>query len=472
MKKLLLSLAALIMVCVGVNAKTLSCDLSALPASSENTTWDSSTNTFSWTGASYNSTEIFGAGDYSDYETLNYTAAAGTCDHFRIIFKFSNGADQVTYNPAGVGTHSLTWAEMGVGEDNLPFISTIRISGASWDFASSAENPGSVIISSIYLEGSDAPTYKPIKIYSQDWMPINNATNFNVQFPFTFKQGNPHWGNDADASTPNQDITGYDFINIVVSATGGGEVRAFLWNDATNAREVVFFHKVGDDSDTIIDQPGVYTVSVGTCTKLLGIKWNWGCNNVVVDAAFLVKSTDADNAVNEARTFSSPKILDFSSVSDVEAYIATAVSGSSVTMQKVTGAVPANTGLVLVDKSGKDVVSIPTCGTATEDVSSNLLVATTASTTVSSGYVLAGAGSSLGWYSINSVQPTLAAGKAYLNATASVKALTMSFDDITAIQSVDVKPATEGAYYSLQGIRVANPEKGIYIKNGKKVIVK
>lgn len=479
MKKILLSLAALLLIGVSASAqKTLECDLSTLPTASENTTWDKETNTFSWTASSYNSCEIFGAGDYSAYETLNYTATAGTCDHFRIIFKFSNGASQVTYNPAAVGTNNLTWATMGVSEDNLPFISSIRISGAN-DFASSAETPGTVNFSQIYLEGPDIPVYNPVKLYAQDWTPINSATNYNVAYPFTFKEGKPFWGSDANSATPNQDVTSYTDINIIVSATGGGKVRAFLWNDETNAREIVYFHKVGDTGAIDINTAGTYTASLGSCTKLLGIKWDWGCNNVVIDAAFLSKSTDKSNAVNEARTFSSSKILDFSTVTDVEAYIATAVDGDAVTLKQVTGAVPANTGLVLIDKTGESIVSIPTCGAATEDVTGNLLVAATTATTVEkaasgTNYVLAGSGSDLGWYSINAVPANLAAGKAYLaNVSSEAKVLNMVFDDEDATAIKNVQTATaDNVYYTLQGVRVANPQKGIFIQNGKKVLFK
>ena len=35
-----------------------------------------------------------------------------------------------------------------------------------------------------------------------------------------------------------------------------------------------------------------------------------------------------------------------------------------------------------------------------------------------------------------------------------------------------VEGEEEGDYYNLQGIKVTNPSKGIYIKNGKKVVLK
>ena len=41
----------------------------------------------------------------------------------------------------------------------------------------------------------------------------------------------------------------------------------------------------------------------------------------------------------------------------------------------------------------------------------------------------------------------------------------------TAIESVNGNRMEDGAYYSLNGVKVENPSKGIYIKNGKKVIL-
>ena len=40
--------------------------------------------------------------------------------------------------------------------------------------------------------------------------------------------------------------------------------------------------------------------------------------------------------------------------------------------------------------------------------------------------------------------------------------------DINGVRSTMV---TDGAYYSLNGLRVSNPTKGIYIRNGKKIII-
>ena len=41
----------------------------------------------------------------------------------------------------------------------------------------------------------------------------------------------------------------------------------------------------------------------------------------------------------------------------------------------------------------------------------------------------------------------------------------------TAIESVNGNRMEDGAYYSLNGVKVDNPSKGLYIKNGKKIIL-
>lgn len=146
-----------------VGAVRLTVDLSKLPSSSENTTWswnaETSTGTFTWTGTSYNSTELYGAADYSAYTTLHYTIEAGTSDHFRIIVKYSNGTAQTTYS-ASCGEKSLTWATIGVDNANLPFISTIRLSGAN----DNADK--NVLVKSIYLEGPDPSTREVLALGS------------------------------------------------------------------------------------------------------------------------------------------------------------------------------------------------------------------------------------------------------------------------------------------------------------------
>lgn len=57
--------------------------------------------------------------------------------------------------------------------------------------------------------------------------------------------------------------------------------------------------------------------------------------------------------------------------------------------------------------------------------------------------------------------------------TGSSARVTMNFDnEATGINTIDYSPLTIDHYYDLQGRSVENPAKGIYLKNGKKVIIK
>lgn len=64
------------------------------------------------------------------------------------------------------------------------------------------------------------------------------------------------------------------------------------------------------------------------------------------------------------------------------------------------------------------------------------------------------------------------AGKAYLEVTKSTGAKFFSLDgEATGINSVKTAKA-DGAYYTLEGVKTTKPVKGLYIHNGKKIVVK
>ena len=65
----------------------------------------------------------------------------------------------------------------------------------------------------------------------------------------------------------------------------------------------------------------------------------------------------------------------------------------------------------------------------------------------------------------NELRTFLKAGQNNISVTLSLTSGT------TAIKSINSNQKKDGAYYSLDGVKVENPSKGIYIKNGKKVIL-
>lgn len=74
---------------------------------------------------------------------------------------------------------------------------------------------------------------------------------------------------------------------------------------------------------------------------------------------------------------------------------------------------------------------------------------------------------------------TLGANKAYLETTTDIApvggarvAMIFEDGDATEIKTIDITPRTAENYYDLQGRRVTHPVKGIYVINGKKIVVK
>ncbi len=177
-------------------------------------------------------------------------------------------------------------------------------------------------------------------------------------------------------------------------------------------------------------------------------------------------------------TFCSSDALDFSGVSGIKAYIASGFNPSTGTLvlTRVTE-VPAGEGLYIVGDEGS--YNVP--ATTTDMVYSNLLKGVTTATTISptdgdnTNFILANGSHGVGFYTL-SAAGELAGGKAYLQlptaSVASVKAINVVFnDEETAIKDVEQSPNVQGIY-NLQGHQVNAPRRGLYIINGKKVIIK
>ncbi len=180
-------------------------------------------------------------------------------------------------------------------------------------------------------------------------------------------------------------------------------------------------------------------------------------------------------------TFCGSNPIDLSGTEDVKAYVVSSYEKATgqVTLTR-TYYVPPFTGVVV--KGNKGVYTIP-AGVG-EPVYPNMMKGVTTDTNLNkvngdyTNYVLANKGGNLGFYAVSDGS-TLSAGKAYLplptaDLPTAARGLTLNFDDgeTTEIMKVASQEKAPQGYYDLQGRRVANPTSGLYIVNGKKVIIK
>lgn len=168
--------------------------------------------------------------------------------------------------------------------------------------------------------------------------------------------------------------------------------------------------------------------------------------------------------------------LDFTNVSGIEAYVVSGLTESSASIKKVNK-VPAGEGIILKRTGTDESFDIPFAESA-EPIAKNYMVGVTKEkdmTNVTNAYILSGGL----FYECNGGK--LAAGKAYLNdengvwaaAAAGAPSFSIIVDgETTGIENVKGEAITNSQYYTLDGRRVAAPTKGIYIVNGKKVVVK
>lgn len=160
---------------------------------------------------------------------------------------------------------------------------------------------------------------------------------------------------------------------------------------------------------------------------------------------------------------------------------------TGVTAYKITEATPKKITMVEVDKvktgeavmlKGSGTVKL-TRTTGAEAFTDNKMLACTDGSVTGNGvggvtntdvYVLGNGKNGLGFYMLKG---TLQAGKGYLRVTeeaGNAKQSFIGFEVVTGVNAVEAKDADDAAIYNLQGIRVAHPQKGIYVKNGKKYV--
>ena len=250
-------------------------------------------------------------------------------------------------------------------------------------------------------------------------------------------------------------------VTVKFSDTGSSDGRAPRYANVNGTRSDVYSNK---SSDAVTCSP--ILVSAGDVIikgEQQGEGDKYTDNQIrVFEIIFTPVSNVSITTAKEYTTYVSPLALDFSGIEGLEAYVATAASASSVTLEKVTQ-VPAGTPLIL--KGVVETMSVPVISSATAPTQ-NLLTAGPA-TLIGDGteYILVDGK----FYQANA--GNLSAGKAYLKTNGNVSARLDIFfgNEATGISSVN-NAQPDGAIYNLSGVRMKTDQKGIYIQNGKKIV--
>lgn len=211
-------------------------------------------------------------------------------------------------------------------------------------------------------------------------------------------------------------------------------------------------------------------------TSMLQDKSQYGTEreNVTNDLMLSIELPEAIKLASDGySTYCSENRLDISKTTGVTAYIVNNVTETTVELQEV-GVIPAETGFILKGTGNAWYDLYKTEGVA-DDVSENQLHGTlTATLAPLNTFALSTKEGVTGFYPVNTGL-TIPAHKAYLTVTGNnnlARALVIEGETtgiMNADSHVDVIPSE---YYSIHVIKVARPTKGIYISNGKKVVIK
>lgn len=245
----------------------------------------------------------------------------------------------------------------------------------------------------------------------------------------------------------------------IKQATKASEAKYFSWVVVTGSSQSARYSTDDDDATYATANPKLTLVTVSVNTA-----------PVKIDG-------------NGYTTFASTYPLDLANLpSGLKAYKA-AVDGSTVKFTEINQAVPANTGMLL-EGTANTTYSIPVAESGTAPDGNEFLVNSTGGTfPADDGYTYYGMIKNSDPLTFGEFAPASVAipsNKAYLKVAdegGEARQLTCVFGDegsgTTAIRTVGVQTNRNGGqYFDLQGRCVANPTKGVYVVDGKKLIVR
>ena len=287
---------------------------------------------------------------------------------------------------------------------------------------------------------------------------------------FEIKSGTGHWAFwDFTLPIPTSLYNGINFN--LTQAPAGSKIEIIYDGNGDNPQQVNIESAVSSETNfnvnfnrtgniTRIRFAGAGTYKMGTCTAK--------------PAKYQVTVSTAKYAT--FGDLGSPDVIDYGSASGLKAYIAY-VNGDKVKLEEVSKRA-ANTAVILyadVEEATSYTVSTTDESADTPEHANQLQISDgTVTGNGSTIYVLANGNNGVGFYLVKNGS-AITAGKAYLSVSAGARQFIGFGEDneTTGIQTVaNSQQSAANSYYDLQGRRVAQPTKGLYVVNGKKVVIK
>ena len=405
---------------------------------------------------------------------------------FVASFNATNDQASVMFSPSATMTATFT-DENGTSDITLPFkpttdgTITVTATADGYETASASLSVAPQYIQSwISTDFSTLTDENAVSTLGDGWAVIEGTGRWSSwtaeKEPYTYYQYT-----EEGVSVPNVTVeSNLRIRNVTIlnlgyglsrNISGSEDIKFLNTTEGTIVAIKVYNGYGGDisDSNTYMD----YRLNYGNGDPL------FGCNNtrVLVQASYYIPaSVTATIGSNGYATFASKYAVDFSETG-LKAYKA-AISddGERVNFTEVTGAVRANTGL-LIEGTANESYTIPVVASG-EGISGNDFKVNTSGSTFSPAenttyFAMVKDSDPLTFGTVNPETVAIPANKAYLAVTnASASRMTVTFNsETTGIKTIESSTDTK-AIYNLNGQRIKKTQKGLYIMNGKKAIVK
>lgn len=448
--------------------------------------------------------DIKEAQEYDGIIGQNITATAADME----TFYSSDASAKYVYKS---GNHEIKLAEDAASNVITLTFSKYTKFGYTINAIENGTDLGEVAKGETYSDGADIAISKFYKInnkwyetttspYYINIKPENNSATIEVKKSnITYFAETENLGNNIGASyNKNMSNGAYSAIKGGTTAElcelpiGEYKVTVYLYergdrgayirdlNNADNKTNTLCYADINKNSSNLKEYSVTLKLYKTTKIGLSGWTNSGGINQSAgLDYIYIQRTGDATATVSVLEagyaTYATTNNIVVPKSNDVEVMtVKVNDDNSTITLNKVEAGtvIPANTGILVKAPAGNhDFVVTSNKGDAL--TTNDLKAATTKKPSDGTTYfALTKIGDKVG-FALVEKDVVIPAGKAYLevtNGTAAAKFFGLD-GEATGINSVKTAKA-DGAYYTLEGVKTTKPVKGLYIHNGKKIVVK